>query len=334
MFGFMEHERHVPRCPKRPSVDRTICVECGSKKELKRRCKVCRHEAYMLARGNQVKAEREARIVNFSGLCECGCGQITPVRAGKHQRFIFRHAASLRRARRLLNESAGMKMCRGCGEPKTLDDFCLSKSGGRQSRCKLCLNAGSKKRFERNRPAKLETNREWYEANREARGKQTATWRRANPEKVIGYGKRWRERNPEKVRAFQSEYYRTHRQQFKDWRIRREKEHPERTRASYNKYRANAAANGGSYTDADWHALLVACKYRCVCCGVHPQQMKELYPGRRRALEHDHIIPIVLGGTSWIWNMQPLCPACNNFKRYKAIDYRPKEVRFQFRDES
>jgi 5-methylcytosine-specific restriction endonuclease McrA len=36
----------------------------------------------------------------------------------------------------------------------------------------------------------------------------------------------------------------------------------------------------------------------------------------------DHVIPLSVGGTNWLKNLQPLCSSCNSSKHTKHIDYR------------
>ena len=40
-------------------------------------------------------------------------------------------------------------------------------------------------------------------------------------------------------------------------------------------------------------------------------------------LTPDHVVPLSLGGTNLISNIQPLCGGCNSWKNVKAVDYRP-----------
>lgn len=59
--------------------------------------------------------------------------------------------------------------------------------------------------------------------------------------------------------------------------------------------------------------------YRCLCCG---QQFSS-------GLTVDHVVPLALGGSNWISNIQPLCHHCNSKKHTKIIDYR---VHFEERE--
>lgn len=52
---------------------------------------------------------------------------------------------------------------------------------------------------------------------------------------------------------------------------------------------------------------------RCEACGVSTAE---------RALEVDHIVPRIRGGTNDIWNLQALCSPCNGEKQHgEAIDF-------------
>lgn len=73
--------------------------------------------------------------------------------------------------------------------------------------------------------------------------------------------------------------------------------------------------NAGSFTVEQWNALLEKYDYKCLACGMAGIKLTK-----------DHIIPIALGGTNVIDNIQPLCSICNKKKHIKIIDYRPVEV--------
>ncbi len=109
---------------------------------------------------------------------------------------------------------------------------------------------------------------------------------------------RWRERNKERKSA-----------QVAKWKI----DNPDKVRALYHKRRAQKTQAGGFFTSEEWFLLCFAVGFRCLCCGL------------KKPLEADHVVPISKGGTSWLWNIQPLCESCNTKKHCQIIDYRDSE---------
>ena len=66
----------------------------------------------------------------------------------------------------------------------------------------------------------------------------------------------------------------------------------------------------GSHTKKEWENLCEKWGNTCACC----KKVKKL--------TEDHIIPISLGGTDFIENIQPLCISCNSKKHTKIIKYK------------
>lgn len=63
----------------------------------------------------------------------------------------------------------------------------------------------------------------------------------------------------------------------------------------------------GSHTFEEWQRLEEKFQYKCAKCH------------EAKALTKDHIIPLSLGGTDFIWNIQPLCRSCNS-KKWKKLE--------------
>ena len=144
--------------------------------------------------------------------------------------------------------------------------------------------------------------------------------------------KAWAAANQEKVKAYRKEYNRTHKEKIaaasaawyaansalvvirtKEWK----KSNPDKADASHrvcrHRRRARLVGNGGSFTDKQWEHLKAQYKHQCLHCLKVELEIK---------LEPDHVLPVILGGSSDIENIQPLCHACNCSKQSRHVDYR------------
>ncbi len=74
--------------------------------------------------------------------------------------------------------------------------------------------------------------------------------------------------------------------------------------------RLKIARSKGTHTDAAWQRLKVEFGGRCVICW------------RVSKLQKDHIVPIYVGGSDSIRNIQPLCRSCNCAKSWSETDYK------------
>lgn len=82
--------------------------------------------------------------------------------------------------------------------------------------------------------------------------------------------------------------------------------------------RAREVNAKGSHTSEEWEALKAKYHYICLCCKRQEPYIK---------LCLDHILPLSLGGSNDISNIQPLCKSCNSIKSTKTVDYRPTPVK-------
>jgi 5-methylcytosine-specific restriction endonuclease McrA len=82
----------------------------------------------------------------------------------------------------------------------------------------------------------------------------------------------------------------------------------------------------GTHDEDEWLLLVYLCKERCVICGVHKSDLIG------NVFTKDHVLPISLGGSDAIDNIQPLCRHCNSGKR-DIDDHVAPEVRAMFRGE-
>jgi len=71
---------------------------------------------------------------------------------------------------------------------------------------------------------------------------------------------------------------------------------------------------GEHFTLEEWLALLEFYGHRC------------LRRGSRESITVDHVVPLSLGGSNAIENIQPLCERCNTEKGATIRDYRGQVV--------
>lgn len=98
----------------------------------------------------------------------------------------------------------------------------------------------------------------------------------------------WRRQNPGRGRAPQAKW---------------ERANPEACRIKCRNRRAKKRTSGGTHTPEQIKALAKRQKYRC----ANPACRASI----REKYHADHIIPLALGGSNSIKNIQLLCPPCN-----------------------
>lgn len=81
--------------------------------------------------------------------------------------------------------------------------------------------------------------------------------------------------------------------------------------------KARKKGASGSHTLEEWTQLKAQYSHMCLCC-----KQKEPFV----ILTEDHVVPVSMGGTNDITNIQPLCQPCNSIKWTKIIDYRQQNA--------
>lgn len=120
----------------------------------------------------------------------------------------------------------------------------------------------------------------------------------------------------ERARETARHYYASNRDTLlrasKDW----QRANLDKARVKNQNRRAKRANAEGSHTLEEINSVLVAQDNKCNCCGCSLEDGKHL----------DHIMPLDLGGSNWIENLQWLCVWCNCSKSAKHPDDWAKEV--------
>lgn len=235
-----------------------------------------------------------------------------------------------------------MKTCTKCKTEKPNTDFPPSKQtrDGLSAWCRQCVNDQRKALYhsdpEHRERMKAKT-RETYqndptyresvkERSRKRSKEMTETGARKNDEQRAKQ-RRWaKNQDPSDVRRWKREWHRKQYETDPKWREnerQRSKEKREKLISSpeglrrWRQYKRRSEhvrralrRDAGTYTNAEWDQLCAAYNHRCLCCG------------ECRPLTIDHVIPLSLGGSNTIDNLQPLCISCNDRKGTKSTDYR------------
>jgi 5-methylcytosine-specific restriction endonuclease McrA len=93
------------------------------------------------------------------------------------------------------------KICRDCGEKKSITDFPLLRGCVPYTYCRACKAKQDKSSYIRNRTKRLQVCAEYRKYNRQAVMAKTAEWRKLNPERVKLLRRSWRKKNPEAKRV-------------------------------------------------------------------------------------------------------------------------------------
>lgn len=129
--------------------------------------------------------------------------------------------------------------------------------------------------------------REWRLKHPGETTKRVAAWRKVHPEETKLNRREWAKKNPEKNRI---------------------------SRINNEAKRRQAL---GKFTAKEWRDKKKEFNHICPACKQSEPTIK---------LSVDHINPLILGGSNYIENIQPLCMPCNSRKNDKCIRYLPISV--------
>lgn len=149
--------------------------------------------------------------------------------------------------------------------------------------------------------------KKYLENNKEARKKTVAKYYANNIDKIKSFGKKYRTENPEKVRLAISNWNEKNKNKLRLTRAKYRIEHKEERRSYKHTRRARIKSIGGSHTVIEINNLLKLQKYKCAVCSISVKNKYHI----------DHVMPIALGGSNYISNIQILCPTCNCSKGAK-----------------
>ncbi len=173
--------------------------------------------------------------------------------------------------------------CRKCGHDKNETEFYRRSNGKLQDCCKSCYIA------------------------------RTGDYQRKEKDAVDARARDRYARDPEKYRERSREWAAAHPEARHEIQRRSDRKHPRSAEDNYiycSNRRARSKNAEGSFTKDEWEQLKAQYGNRCVACGDDGP------------LTADHVVPLILGGTNYITNIQPLCRSCNSSKNDKIIDYR------------
>jgi 5-methylcytosine-specific restriction endonuclease McrA len=124
-------------------------------------------------------------------------------------------------------------------------------------------------------------------------------WMRRNGQKARDGMQRWRKRHPEEHRAEGRAYYARNRARVDRRNMQYLRSNPQVARAKWENYRARRRAGVGSFSGAEWLALVRSYGGRCAYCGL------------KTILVVEHCTPLSRGGLNSIDNIVPACRSCN-----------------------
>lgn len=183
-----------------------------------------------------------------------------------------------------------MKTCKKCTLEKPIDSFTVDTryKDGRYPWCFECRRA-------------------WRQGRKERQRELQANWRGQNIERNRELNNSHYAKHKEERSAIRREYDRERYRTDPEVKARKDRQTAEKNR------RRKALLYGAPaehHTEREWLELCAKFNHCCLRC-------KQQLP-----LSRDHVVPVTLGGSDAITNIQPLCKVCNSWKNNRTIDFR------------
>lgn len=159
--------------------------------------------------------------------------------------------------------------------------------------------ASQARTYQKHRSQRLESAKEYRGKNKALLSRKNRQWMIENKERRKAYKRVYCQRNKEQIAAYINSRIGIYREQ------KRVAEQRRRVRAT--------VLLGRSYTVAEWLALVAFYSPEGNCLRCEQSSAP---------LTADHVIPLSVGGSNDIGNIQPLCQRCNNEKHVQRDDYR------------
>lgn len=194
------------------------------------------------------------------------------------------------------------KVCSKCKAEREPSEFCLDRSrrDGIHPHCIHCRRQKARNYYVANKPRLLAQSKAWIKKNKERHRalcvKSSLALRLRDPMRASRYYLANREKIIRKTTAYR-------------------KANPEIAAAIYRNRRARIKGNGGIHTASDILGLLIKQEHRCAICDLVLVKYHV-----------DHMMPIKLGGSNDVGNLQILCPQCNVRKNARHPDVYRKMV--------
>lgn len=240
-------------------------------------------------------------------------------------RFVMPKASKVKHS---LNNGIKGKECLSCLNWLPLDQYNTdnSKKDHLNIYCKSCraakraakageLNAQRRQAYAESPGETRQRNKTWLEKNKDKVNQLRRERRSAAPEKYRRQAREFYAKNRDKIVEETRQKRANNPYKHRQCSLRWTKQNPDKRKVQSQKRRAFINNANGSYTEQEWQQLKDYYNHTCLRCHRAEPEIK---------LTVDHVVPLSLGGSNSIDNLQPLCFQCNSGKKDKIIDYRPQ----------